>query len=69
MREHQGEQDVHQLMLQSRQLVGQARNVISGELQFFFLCEAIFTVTLGCLIFELIKPTLVVGGVLSLQSI
>lgn len=39
--EQQGEQDMRQLMLQPRQLVGEVSNVISGELQFIPLCVAV----------------------------
>lgn len=38
--EQQGEQDTRQLLLQSRQLVGEVNNIFSGELQFIVLSAA-----------------------------
>lgn len=39
--EQQGEQDTRQLLLQSRQLVGEVNNIFSGELQFIVLSAAV----------------------------
>lgn len=39
--EQQGEQDTRQLLLQSRQLVGEVNNIFSGELHFIVLSAAV----------------------------